>query len=70
MVLTAQPEDLKPSIGVRDSSGVYYFTIKYGNNDPQWIVDDEGNVPTSIKVLYRLSKRRNTGTFSSHHSIK
>jgi hypothetical protein len=52
MVLTAQPEDLKPSIGVRDSSGVYYFTIKYGNNDPQWIVDDEGNpVPASIKVL-------------------
>jgi len=51
-VLTAQPEDLKPSIGIRDSSGVYYFTIKYGNNAPQWILDDNGNpVPASVKIL-------------------
>ncbi len=42
-VLTAQPNDVVPSIGIRDSSGVYYFTISYGDEEPQWILDDEGN---------------------------
>jgi hypothetical protein len=42
-VLTAQPNDIEPSIGIRDSSGVYYFTIAYGDEEPQWILDDEGN---------------------------
>jgi hypothetical protein len=51
-VLTAQPEDLKPSIGIRDSSGVYYFTIKYGNNEPQWILDDLGHpVRANINIM-------------------
>jgi hypothetical protein len=51
-VLTAQPDDLKPSIGIKDSSGVYYFTIKYGNGEPQWIVDAEGNpVRASMEIL-------------------
>jgi hypothetical protein len=51
-VLTAQPDDLKPSIGIKDSSGIYYFTISYGNSDPQWIVDEEGNpIRASVDIL-------------------
>lgn len=57
-VLTAAPEDLKPSIGVRDSSGVYYFTIKYGANKPQLILDEEGK-PVRANVNVLVSPFRN-----------
>lgn len=51
-VLTAQPNDLEPKIGVKDSSGFYYFTITYGNGEPQCILDNEGNPVRATVGIY------------------
>lgn len=38
----ADPVSGQPVIGVRDSSGVLYFTVEYENTDPEFITDSTG----------------------------
>ena len=66
-VLTAQPNDLEPKIGVKDSSGFYYFTITYGNGEPQCILDNEEIRSCHSRHIYIAFKSVEVGSLSSYH---
>lgn len=56
--LSAETTDTQPYVGVKDSMGVSYFTIKYGKEGKeQWMLDAAGKpVVATSRVEFRLFK--------------
>lgn len=64
--ISAQPTDGIPTIGVKDTLGVLYFTFKYGEGEAQWMLGSDGE---KIQATGRAGFRFFTGYTLNENSV-
>ena len=60
-VVSAEPWNVIPVLGAVADEGVFYFTVKVGEGEPEFLLDSEGNRVQASPVRYFESITENNG---------